>query len=132
MASEEFVLGERVRFDAKLVRKKEYHPRKQVARRGEPKPEGLFDEVFKSNAYSEPDSERYHEHETRRWETEDQPMREGVLVGIRTLKNGNAVYFGPEEGIEFRETESVRAALVAWSLSRVPTIVPLDRLHRNV
>lgn len=118
MASEDFTLGEHVKFDAKLVRRKEYLPYEQAE-----EPEGP-DIIFKRVARLKG--------EGRTWETVDEPMREGVLVGIRALKNGRVVYHGYGEGTEFRETESFRAALVAWSLTRVPTLVPLDRLYRDV
>lgn len=118
MATEDFVLGERVKFDAKLVRRKEYVSYEEME---EPKESGLtFKQVDRLRG------------EGRSWETVDEPMREGVLVGIRTLKNGRAVHHGYDGGTEFRETESFRAALVAWSLGRVPVLVPMARLYRNV
>lgn len=54
---------------------------------------------------------------------------EGVLVGYRTQSNGYTEWWGPEEGSEWRQTGTVRCALVATNLYRNPERVPLEALE---
>lgn len=72
----------------------------------------------------------YHPGKTMKvWEPEEyvgQPEpspRSGVVIGTRTLANGERHYLGYEEGIAFIPEETFRAYLVAYDLHRNPVYV---------
>lgn len=63
------------------------------------------------------------------WKSEGYPgepepaPRTGVLVGVRTLSNGENHYHGYDEPIEYRPTETFAAYLIAYDLRRKPVLV---------
>lgn len=67
------------------------------------------------------------------WMVHEQPHQipqpwEGVLVGLRTLSNGT-IRWDYDSGTDYRVTETLPAALVAYDLRRTPVLVPMDHLH---
>lgn len=48
---------------------------------------------------------------------------DGVVIGIRTLSDGNVDYGGSEDGTQYRPTRHFKAVLVAYSLYRKPVLV---------
>lgn len=58
--------------------------------------------------------------------------REGIVVGVRTLSNGERVYIGYEEGLTFAPEEHFTAYLVAFDMRRKPVHVrPEDLALRD-
>lgn len=60
-----------------------------------------------------------------------QPTRPGVIVGRRTLSNGNVHYLG-EDGTDYRPTEHFTAYLVAFDLRRKPVLVRPEHITPEV
>lgn len=72
---------------------------------------------------SEPDPRRPSRRKyTRTWTPQLRAVREGVVVGVRSLANGEVEYLG-EEGTVFSSTERFRAYLIAFDLYRKPVLV---------
>lgn len=64
----------------------------------------------------------------REWQRSTYPEpRTGVLVGLRTVSDGDRVNLG-DDGIAYRATSHHRVALVAFDLNRTPRLVALDDL----
>lgn len=67
-----------------------------------------------------------------KWRSEWQPYaylgerepapRDGIVIGVRTLRNGDCVILGYDEPIVFRGTESVTAYLIAFDIRRAPVL----------
>ena len=57
------------------------------------------------------------------WEEHRWPGGEGMIVGRRTLSNGNLRWLGEEGGNSYISTESFTAYLIAYDLHRKPVHV---------
>lgn len=61
---------------------------------------------------------------TEQWPGQAEPEpREGVVIGERTLTNGENHYNGWDEPITYRPKESFKAYLVAFDMRRRPVLV---------
>lgn len=66
---------------------------------------------------------------TEGWPGQPEPApRDGLLIGVRWLANGENLYLGYDEGIEFRPTERFEAFVVAHHLRRNPVLVLPEHL----
>jgi hypothetical protein len=92
-------LGSKVRFSKKLVRKGS----------NELDEAGMF--------------HRYH----RKWQNVETGPHDGVVVGVRNLRNG-IIYYYPEEGNDFIPKEAFNAYQVSFHLYRKPVFVLLENL----
>jgi hypothetical protein len=59
------------------------------------------------------------------WNKQDIKKQKGIVVGLRTLSNGNAEYW-QDEGYIYERKESVKAVLVSTSLRAAIIKVPLE------
>lgn len=55
--------------------------------------------------------------------------QEGIVVGERTLSNGEVYWHGPDDGAEYRLKETLKAYLVAYDLRRKPVLVRPEDLE---
>jgi len=60
----------------------------------------------------------------RRWEGE-KPVA-GIIVGMRTVKEGRSEYWGSEEGYRFVPSKHIRVYLVAISMASFIRVLPED------
>ena len=63
----------------------------------------------------------------RRWvrRTLREPVS-GIVVGIRTVKEGESVYMGAEEGSYFAPTKHLQVYLVAINMKQIIRVMPED------
>ena len=52
--------------------------------------------------------------------------RDGIIIGLRTLRNGSSIY-EPYEGWYFDAEEYIPAIIVAFSMKENPVYIPLDK-----
>lgn len=59
------------------------------------------------------------------WPGQPEPeQRMGIVIGVRTLSNGENRYHGYDDGgIEYKQTETFTAYLIAHDLRRKPVLV---------
>lgn len=48
---------------------------------------------------------------------------EGIIIGKRTLTEGNVIWHGPEDGSEYKATKHFAAYIIAFDLHRKPVHV---------
>lgn len=66
----------------------------------------------------------------KRWEPQHRPSaNEGIVIGARTLFDGEAVW-GYDEPTRFEQTATVKAYLVATHLYRRPVLVLPEHMER--
>lgn len=86
----------------------------------EPQPDGQY-ELGQRVQFRKPLS-RVRYGEVKRWvSVTDGPLREGIIVGKRSLRNGTVQM--EEYGYEFTTTEAFTGYLIAYDLHRSPVLV---------
>lgn len=74
-------------------------------------------------------SKAFNDQKIKTWIRSKRPMREGLLIGLRTIFDGVSTWEGNDEGWSWEDGRHPHnAALVIWHLRRKPDLVPFDSL----
>jgi hypothetical protein len=60
-----------------------------------------------------------------------QSTQEGIMIGVRTLSNGDVHYWGEDGGIEYKAKEHFTAALVVTSPRSKPFLTMFDDIKER-